>query len=162
ERRALLYERGCAPVRAEKTVRISFTVISKSLAASLITLRRVHGSSPLRPARAVALSILLAAAARVPIVVADAQRGTDCSGAGVVASGRNALSGVVVSISSGGATVDVAATGVDGTYALKIPAAGQYTLRAEFSAFAPVARELTLDSADCRARVDIAMTLASR
>src|SRR5262249_35443705 len=59
-------------------------------------------------------------------------------------------------------TIDVAATGADGTYTLKIPGAGQYTLKAEFSAFAPATRPVTIDAANCRPRVDVSMTLASR
>src|SRR5262249_56961560 len=88
---------------------------------------------------------------------------TDCLVGGAIVSGRMPLPGVVVSIvDESNRTVDVAATAVDVTYALKIPGAGQYTLKAESSAFAPAAHPLTIDAANCRPRVDVSMTLASR
>jgi hypothetical protein len=86
----------------------------------------------------------------------------DCGVTGVVSSGRSVLPGVVVTIvDAAKQTVDTVASSIDGSYALKVPAAGDYTLRAEFSAFAPAWRELRLDDS-CQSRVDIAMTLASR
>jgi hypothetical protein len=58
--------------------------------------------------------------------------------------------------------IDVTASSTDGAYALKIPGPGRYTLKAEFVAFAAIARELTLDQESCQQRVDLSMTLASR
>ena len=43
-------------------------------------------------------------------------------------------------------SVDVSASGVDGGYALKIPAAGRYTLKAEFVAFAPIMHDVIVDA----------------
>ena len=81
----------------------------------------------------------------------------------MVSSGGSALPGVVVTIvDAAKQAVDTAASSIDGTYALKVPAEGDYTLRAEFSAFAPVSRELKLDAGNCQSRVDVAMMLASR
>jgi trimeric autotransporter adhesin len=82
---------------------------------------------------------------------------------GVIRSGRTALPGVVVSIlDAGGQPVDASASALDGSYALRIPGPGQYTLEAEFSAFAPIARALAVDATNCRPRADLSMTLASR
>jgi hypothetical protein len=112
--------------------------------------------------RALVVGACLAAAATCPALLAE-QASSDCVVAGVVASGRTMLPGVVVSITDGSnRTIDVAATAADGSYALKVPDAGQYTLKAEFSAFAPATRTLTIDAANCRPRVDVSMTLASR
>src|SRR5262249_38397071 len=113
-------------------------------------------------ARAVLLGFFLAASAICPVLVAE-QAPSDCSVTGVVVSGRAALPGVVLSIvDDADRAVDVGATNVDGTFTLKIPAAGHYTLKAELSAFAPETRALTVDAANCRPRVEVAMTLASR
>ena len=76
----------------------------------------------------------------------------ECRVSGVVSSGRSLLPGVVMTIVDAAMqTVDTSASAIDGSYALKVPAAGTYTLRAEFSAFAPVAREN--GRASCRERV---------
>ena len=115
-----------------------------------------------RPVRAIALASCVAAAAACPSLLAG-QAPSGCAVSGTIASGRTALPGVVVSIADDSSrVVDVAATAADGGYTLKIPGAGQYTLKAEFSAFATVSRPLTVDGAACRPRVDLAMTLASR
>ena len=82
---------------------------------------------------------------------------------GIVASARTPLPGVVVSILDGEQrAIDVTASAVDGSYALRVPGAGRYVLKADLSAFAPSSREVTIDAAHCRPRVDLAMTLASR
>ncbi len=92
-----------------------------------------------------------------------AQSAPNCSVAGIIQSGRIPLPGVVVSIADADRRVlDVAASGTDGAYAVKIPGAGRYTLTAELVAFAPLARELTIDPASCQSRVDLSLTLASR
>ena len=91
-----------------------------------------------------------------------AESAGECGVSGVVSSGRSLLPGVVMTIiDAAKQTVDTAASAVDGSYALKVPAAGDYTLRAVFSAFAPVSRELRIDGDTCQSRADIAMTLAS-
>ena len=92
-----------------------------------------------------------------------AQSAPSCSIGGTIASSRTPLPGVVVSvIDADGRTVDVSASGVDGVYGLRIPGPGQYQLKAEFVAFAPIVRDVTVDQAACQQRLDLAMTLASR
>ena len=93
-----------------------------------------------------------------------------CSIAGLVSSGNIPLPGVTVTAKttpgsapstepgSGPST----ATDVNGTYELSVPSPGAYTVQAELTAFAPIAREVTLSAAACSARLDLAMTLASR
>ena len=92
-----------------------------------------------------------------------AQTSAGCSVAGAIVSGRTPLPGVVVSLADANArAVDGTASGPDGLYSLKIPGPGTYTLKAEFVAFAPIAREIVVDAASCQQRVDLAMTLKSR
>jgi hypothetical protein len=92
-----------------------------------------------------------------------AQSAASCSIGGTITSARTPLPGVVISaFDADGRPVDVSASGVDGAYALRIPGAGRYTLKAEFVAFAPLAREVIVDQANCQQRADLTMTLASR
>jgi hypothetical protein len=111
--------------------------------------------------RFVIASVCLVVAALHPVV--PIAQSASCSIGGTISSTQVPLPGVVVSaFDEGGRAADVSASGTDGAYALKIPGPGHYTLRAEFVAFAPVSRELTVDLASCQPRVDLAMTLASR
>jgi hypothetical protein len=92
-----------------------------------------------------------------------AQSAASCSIGGTITSTRTPLPGVVISaFDADGRSVDVSASGVDGVYALRIPGAGRYTLKAEFVAFAPIARDVIVDQANCQQRADLTMTLASR
>jgi hypothetical protein len=102
--------------------------------------------------RFVLVSACLLVAALHPIVPL-AQSAAGCSIGGTVTSTRTPLPGVVVSVLDADRTVDVSASGVDGVYTLKIPGPGRYIVKAEFIAFAPVSRELTVDQAACQARV---------
>jgi len=107
-------------------------------------------------------AVCLLVAALHPIVPL-AQSVAGCSVGGTIASTRTPLPGVVISVLDADShAVDVSASGVDGAYALKIPGPGRYTLKAEFVAFAPLVRDLTVDEASCQQRVDLTMTLASR
>ncbi|MGH9144869.1 MAG: carboxypeptidase regulatory-like domain-containing protein, partial [Vicinamibacterales bacterium] len=107
-------------------------------------------------------SACLIVAALHPIAP-HAQSPAACSIGGTITSARTPLPGVVISaLGADGRAVDVSASGVDGAYALKIPGPGRYTLKAEFVAFAPLSREVTVDQTSCQARLDITMTLASR
>jgi len=107
-------------------------------------------------------SACLIIAALNPIAPA-AQSPANCSIAGTITSGRTPLPGVVVSVADGdGRAIDVSASGTDGGYGLRIPGPGRYTLKAEFVAFATVSRELSIEQTSCQARLDFAMTLASR
>jgi trimeric autotransporter adhesin len=110
---------------------------------------------------AIPVACLVVAALR-PIVPL-AQTAPACSLSGTIASTRIPLPGVVVSLlDADGRALDVSASGTDGTYALKIPGPGRYTLKAEFVAFAPLVRQLTVDPSGCQQRLDLTMTLASR
>jgi trimeric autotransporter adhesin len=113
-------------------------------------------------ARGPVYGAMLAAAALAP-AVPRAQAPTACSVSGVVSANRIALPGVVVSlVGADGRALDVSSSAPDGSYALKAPGPGAYTLQAELVAFASIARELTIDAAACQSRVDVTMTLASR
>jgi hypothetical protein len=122
------------------------------------------GSSPsIRAARAFAFAACLAIAAVHPALRADQSPPPDCGVSGIVASARTPLPGVVVSIlDEEQRAIDVTASAVDGSYALRVPGAGHYVLKADLSAFAPTAPEVAIDLANCRPRVDLTMTLASR
>ena len=92
-----------------------------------------------------------------------AQSAANCVVGGIVTANRIPLPGVVVSlVGPDRHVVDVSSTGTDGAYTLKAPLFGGYTLKAELTAFAPIARDLTIDQASCSSRVDLTMTLASR
>ena len=96
-------------------------------------------------------AVCLLVAALYPIVPL-AQSVAGCSIAGTITSTRTPLPGVVVSLlDADGRAVDVSASGADGAYALKIPGPGRYTLKAEFVAFAPISRELTVDAGELSA-----------
>jgi TonB-dependent receptor-like protein len=86
-----------------------------------------------------------------------------CTVAGAITSDRIPLPGVLVTlVSSDDRAVDVSSSAPDGTYALRVPLPGGYTLKTELTAFAPASRQLTIDQSNCSARVDLTMTLASR
>lgn len=91
-----------------------------------------------------------------------AQAPEGCGLSGVITANRIPLPGVVVSLVSGDHVVDVSSTNPDGTYSLQAAAFGSYVLKAELTAFAPIARDVTLDQASCPVRMDLAMTLATR
>jgi hypothetical protein len=96
-------------------------------------------------------------------VAPSAQAGAGCAVSGTIASGSTLLPGVVVSVlDADNRALDVSASNADGTYTLRIPGPGRYTLKAEFVAFAAITRELTVDQTGCQQRLDLAMTLASR
>ena len=87
----------------------------------------------------------------------------ECIVAGTVSGGRTPLPGVVVSLTTAdNQPADVTSTGGDGAYALKVPGPGQFHLKAELVAFAPIVRDVTLDQTTCQQRLDLTMTLASR
>ena len=87
----------------------------------------------------------------------------ECIVAGTVSGGRTPLPGVVVSLTTAdNQPADVTSTGADGAYALKVPGPGQFHLKAELVAFAPIVRDVTLDQTTCQQRLDLTMTLASR
>jgi trimeric autotransporter adhesin len=86
-----------------------------------------------------------------------------CSVSGTVVSGAIPLPGVAITAVSADATkVAPTATESNGTYELRLPAEGTFTLNAELAAFAPASRQVTLTPENCSARLDWTLQLASR
>ena len=109
------------------------------------------------------LPIATLALAWLPVPSAQQPTASACSIGGSVSASSVPLPGVVLTLKAAdGRTVDASSTLPDGSYALKPPGPGAYRLSAELLAFAPVARDVTLDESSCRQRIDLAMTLASR
>jgi trimeric autotransporter adhesin len=104
--------------------------------------------------------------AAVLACAAHAQAPVTCPVLGTVSAGRTTLPGVVLSLArADGATsdrIDVTSSAIDGTFALKSPGTGAYTLKAELIGFAPITRTVTIDASQCPVRVDVTMELASR
>jgi trimeric autotransporter adhesin len=88
-----------------------------------------------------------------------------CSIGGVVSAGPAKLPGVVITVTSKSAAAAAeswaTSTGVDGKFAVPVPGPGSYEVKAELAAFATVVKEVAAEP-PCQARVDLAMTLASR
>ena len=90
---------------------------------------------------------------------------TPCSVAGTITAGRSPLPGVAITLTARGsatASLAVGSTGPEGSFELVVPGPGEYVLRGELVAFAPIERTLTLTTDECRVRVEVAATLASR
>jgi trimeric autotransporter adhesin len=86
-----------------------------------------------------------------------------CTVEGIVTSASTPLPGVAIFASTPD-TRDLATTSTEpnGVYRLVVPAAATYAVRAELPAFAPASHDVTLDAANCSARLDFSLTLASR
>ncbi|HNV03667.1 MAG TPA: TonB-dependent receptor [Vicinamibacterales bacterium] len=85
-----------------------------------------------------------------------------CRIEGAALSGLIPLPGVLVTAASGFSPGPLTtATGPDGTFVLDVPGPGDYSVKAEFPAFADVTRSVTIGPS-CRATVDFTMILASR
>jgi hypothetical protein len=139
-----------------------------------MTLRLTGICSFPRIARLLRPAVPLVALALLPIAVPgllaepagptarQAASGPTCTVTGVVVAGQTRLPGVLVTATprAGGAPV-VTSTGLDGSYALRLPGPGAYDLTAELAAFATATRELAADTV-CGTRLDLVMTLASR
>src|SRR5450759_2410786 len=111
----------------------------------------------------IAIPGLLAESSRqVPLQPQAAAPGAACGVAGVVTAGTAKLPGVVITVTatSGGSAV-VTSTGLDGAYAVSLPAPGRYELKAELAAFATSTNDVAAET-PCQVRLDVAMTLASR
>ena len=111
----------------------------------------------------IAIPWLLAESSRqVPLQPQAAAPGAACGVAGVVTAGTAKLPGVVITVTatSGGSAV-VTSTGLDGAYAVSLPAPGRYELKAELAAFATSTKDVAAET-PCQVRLDVAMTLASR
>jgi hypothetical protein len=86
-----------------------------------------------------------------------------CAVSGLIQSGGSPLPGVaVVAVNADGAEVASSSTEQNGTFVLRLPSAGAYTVRAALAAFAPATGAATLTEPECAARVDLSLTLASR
>ncbi len=116
------------------------------------------------------LSCVLAAlccASAVPAAFAQAARPAaqdtpKCTISGRITAGTSGLPGVAITVTAEGISAPLTTSSqLDGTYSLGIPGPGRYQLRGELGTFAPVARDVLVDSG-CRARVDITMTVGSR
>jgi hypothetical protein len=111
----------------------------------------------------------LAAAAGGALLVAAmssalrAQGPQACTVAGTITSAGVPLPGVALTLTTAdGQAVDVTSSSPDGTYLLRLPSGGTFTLTGELTAFAPIKRSLSIDAASCPQRLDLTMTLASR
>jgi trimeric autotransporter adhesin len=86
-----------------------------------------------------------------------------CTISGVIASGSLPLPGVAVVAQAADATdVSSSSTEQNGSYALRIPGPGTYTVRATLAAFAPLSQPASVPEGNCNARLDFALSLASR
>jgi trimeric autotransporter adhesin len=86
-----------------------------------------------------------------------------CTVAGLIQSGAVPVPGVaVVAVNAEGLEVGASSTEQNGTFVVRVPAAGDYTIRAALAAFAPATAPATLKEPDCAARVDLSLSLASR
>jgi hypothetical protein len=91
------------------------------------------------------------------------QPGRACSISGVAQSGSLPLPGVaIVALNGDDAEVASTSTEQNGTFTLRLPGPGAYTVRAALAAFAPATGRATLSEAECSARVDLSLPLASR
>lgn len=61
-----------------------------------------------------------------------------------------------------GRTVDASSSGADGSFVVNAPSPGSFRLNVSLVAFAPISRDIAIDSTSCGQRVDLTMTLASR
>ena len=86
-----------------------------------------------------------------------------CSIVGRVTASRIPLPGVVLSLADArGQVVDASSSAADGSFLVKVPGPGRFTLKGELVAFAPLAQDVAVDASDCHPRIDLVMTLASR
>ena len=86
-----------------------------------------------------------------------------CVVSGTVQSASQPLPGVaIVAVAADGAEVASSSSETNGSFAIKIPAPGTYSIRAALSAFAPVSQQATLAEGNCAARIDLTLVLASR
>jgi hypothetical protein len=79
-----------------------------------------------------------------------------CTVSGVIQSGSLPVPGVaVVAVNAEGSEVGASSTEQNGTFVVRVPGAGDYTIRAALAAFAPATATATLKEPDCAARVDL-------
>ena len=68
----------------------------------------------------------------------------------------------VAALGSDGTEIAATSTEQNGSYVLKVTGPGAYNIRVSLAAFAATTREVTLTAAECRGRLDVSLTLASR
>jgi hypothetical protein len=97
------------------------------------------------------------------VAFVGAQPGPECAIGGTVSSGKQLLPGVAIVVSQDGRDVAATSTDVAGNYVVRVPP-GNYSVRAELTAFAPVSRDAAIGAAGgtCAARVDFTLVLRSR
>src|SRR5262249_4775222 len=106
---------------------------------------------------------LLLAIAWLPILLSgQVPASSVCAINGAITASGFPLPGVVVAAKADGQSLDVSSSLPDGSYLLKIPGPGHYTVSADLVAFAPLVREVEVDASSCSPRIDLVMTLASR
>ena len=97
-------------------------------------------------------------------IVGHAQAPVGCTVVGTVAAGRTTLPGVVLSLArsdrAASELVDVTSTAVDGSFLLRVPDAGPYTLKAELIGFAAASRSLNGDSANGSRSIHVLTSIA--
>jgi len=91
----------------------------------------------------------------------DAVSSPIASVTGVVSSGNTPIPGAAVTAENSATHQSVVTwTNLSGHYSLPVPGPGNYTIRAEMTAFAPITRQITV--ADAVTRADFVLTLTSR
>jgi len=86
-----------------------------------------------------------------------------CVVSGLAQSGTLPVPGVAITaVDADGKDVSSTSSEQNGSYALRVPGAGTYTIRAALAAFASVERTTTLSNPECAVRLDFTLTLASR
>jgi len=123
--------------------------------------------APEQARRAVLIVIFSATAsfwaAEIAWAQARAPEKWPCEVRGRIASGGVALPGVALTAVLAERDETVAtSSGLDGSYALGLPAPGTYTVRASLAGFAATTRDVVLEPETCRATADLEMVLQSR
>jgi trimeric autotransporter adhesin len=106
-----------------------------------------------------AAQITIDAAGQTP-AAQRAQAG--CKVAGKITSGTKPLPGVSLIIRQGEIVVGATSTDAQGTYQFTLAPSAAYRMTAEFTAFSPADREITLGALPCEWKGDIELTLLSR
>ena len=133
-----------------------------------LNLRRRGGSTCRAGLRRLAPVVMAAAQLASPLSAttqADSSRQAPtplCVIRGIASAGQVRLPGVGLTVTpKAGDQAISTSTGLDGAYTAAIPGPGTYTVATDLTGFAPVARDVVVESS-CQARQDFALTLASR
>ncbi len=121
----------------------------------------MHARSTRQAPLAVVMLLAIPAGARAASLQTPPSSG--CAVTGTVTAGGTPLPGVVVGVTDAdGRSLDASSSSTDGSYVLRLPGAGPYTITGELVAFVPIRRDLVVDEANCRPRLDLVLTLRSR